>query len=293
MNRILTLNILLALLCMIILAKLAADLVTYRLAHTFPATSRKAAPLPPPVPAEDLMSFAPILEKGAFGKAAQGQLTPVAQSTGAKGAPTTAQSDLLLLGTAVGSFRETFALIQKSSTKEERVFRLGDRVFDLGPLVAVKKELAEIQAGDQRIKILTPTAVAADTAKPTSEPPPPAPAAPPGALATAVGAGSYVVDQRALNAALDNIGQAMTDARLLPSSKEGKVEGFRVSEVKPAGVFGMVGIKNGDVLLRINDFPIDSPEKAIQSFVSLKGQSRIKLDLIRDGKPQSLNYDIR
>ena len=59
------------------------------------------------------------------------------------------------------------------------------------------------------------------------------------------------------------------------------------------GVFGMVGIKNGDVLLRINDFPIDSPEKAIQSFVSLKGQSRIKLDLIRDGKPQSLNYDIR
>jgi general secretion pathway protein C len=292
MNRILTFNILLALFCLITLAKLAADLVTYRLAHTFPATAGQAAPLPPPVPAEDLMSFAPILEKGVFGKAAQGKLTPVVQSAGAKDAPTTAQSDLLLLGTAVGSFRETFALIQKSSTKEERVFRLGDKVFDLGPLVAVKKEVAEIQAGDQRIKILTPTAVAEAT-KPSAEPPPPAPSAPPGALATAVGTGSYVVDQRALNAALDNIGQAMTDARLLPSTKEGKVEGFRVSEVKPTGIFGTVGIKNGDVLLRINDFPIDSPEKAIQSFVSLKGQSRIKLDLIRDGKPLSLNYDIR
>jgi general secretion pathway protein C len=102
-----------------------------------------------------------------------------------------------------------------------------------------------------------------------------------------------VVDQRALNASLDNIGQAMTDARLLPSLKEGKVEGFRASEVKPAGIFGMVGIKNGDVLLRINEFPIDSPDKAIQSFVSLKGQSRIKLDLIRDGQPVTLNYDIR
>jgi general secretion pathway protein C len=55
----------------------------------------------------------------------------------------------------------------------------------------------------------------------------------------------------------------------------------------------MVGIKNGDVLLRINEFPIDSPDKAIQSFVSLKGQSRIKLDLIRDGQPVTLNYDIR
>jgi general secretion pathway protein C len=85
----------------------------------------------------------------------------------------------------------------------------------------------------------------------------------------------------------------MTDARLLPSSRDGKVDGFRVSEVRPSGVFSMVGIKNGDLLQRVNDFPIDSPEKAIQSFVSLKGQSRIKLDLVRDGQPTTLNYDIR
>ena len=121
-----------------------------------------------------------------------------------------------------------------------------------------------------RIKIFTPMAAGAEAEKACP------PAGQPGTLASQVGAGSYVVDQRALNAALDNIGQAMTDARLLPSMKDGKVEGFRVSEVKPAGIFGMIGIKNGDVLLRMNDFPIDSPEKAIQSFVSLKGQSRIK-----------------
>lgn len=105
--------------------------------------------------------------------------------------------------------------------------------------------------------------------------------------------GSGIIDQRALNAALDNIGQAMTDARLLPSVKDGKVEGFRVSEVKPQGVFAAVGLKNGDVLLKINEFPIDSPEKAIQSFMTLKGQNRIKLDLLRDGAPTSLTYDIR
>ncbi len=55
----------------------------------------------------------------------------------------------------------------------------------------------------------------------------------------------------------------------------------------------MVGIRNGDVLLRINDFPIESPEKAIQAFVSLMGQSRIKLDMVREGQPASFNYDIR
>ncbi|HEX5773559.1 MAG TPA: PDZ domain-containing protein, partial [Geomobilimonas sp.] len=165
----------------------------------------------------------------------------------------------------------------------------GDQVFDMGPLVAVQKESAEILAGGQKVKILTPTAVAAETTSSPSQPP----AQGRGGLATQVGTGSYVIDQRALNAALDNIGQAMTDARLLPSTKDGKVEGFRVSEVRQGGIFSTVGMKNGDVLLRINDFPIDSPEKAIQSLASLKGQSRIKLDLVRDGQPTTFNYDIR
>lgn len=288
MNRILALNILLVFFSLAIIAKLAADIVTYRLAHVLPVNSRKIT-TPPASPAvKDLASFSPIMEKGLFGKANQGKLTPITQEATAKGAPETSQKDLLLLGTAVGSFRETFALILKVSSKEERVFRLGDQVFDLGPLVLVKKEVAEILAGKNRIKILTPTAtVDAEKA------PAPLPAGAPTGLASQVGVGSYVVDQRALNAALDNIGQAMTDARLLPSVKDGKVEGFKVSEVKPAGIFGMVGIKNGDIIQRINDFPVDSPEKAIQSFVSLKGQSRIRLNLVRDGQPTTFNYDIR
>ncbi len=289
MKKIFYLNIALALLVSAVIAKIASDFIAYRLSHTFSLRGKKTAPAPVPAIAEDLMAFSPILEKGVFGRATQGKLAPLAQSR-----PATVQSggvsrgDLLLLGTALGSFRETFALIQRTSTKEERVFRLGDQVYDLGPLVKVTKESAEIQANGSRITVLSPTAVAAEgggaSAKPASGATP---------LASQVGAGSYVIDQNALNAALDNIGQAMTDARLLPSVKDGKVEGFRVSEVKPGGIFGMVGIRNGDVLLRINDFPIDSPEKAIQAFVSLKGQSRIKLDLVRDGQPASFNYDIR
>ena len=290
----LPLNIGLAVLVIALLALIGSDFAAYRLAKVFPLSGARKGGAAPSLPAasEDLMSFAPILEKGLFGKATQGKLSPVsaAPATAKAAAPTVSQGDLVLLGTAVGSFRETFALIQKTSSKEERVFRLGDTVFDLGPLVAVKKEVAEVLSGGKRVKILSPTAVAAEASAPAASA---QPQATPGGLATQTGTGSFVIDQRALNASLDNIGQAMTDARLLPSMKDGKVEGFRASEVKPAGIFGMVGIRNGDVLKSINDFSIDSPEKAIQSFVSLKGQSRIKLDLIRDGQPTTLNYDIR
>lgn len=294
MNRwLLPINSLLAVLIIAMFALITADLISLRIARLFPQKAAKPVQRQPGSQGEDdLQAFAPILSKGLFGKATQGTLTPIlAQSAEKNQAAAFNQSDYILLGTVQGSFRESFALIQKVSSKEERVFRLGDSVFNAGALVTVKKEYVEVLNGKVKTKIMTPTSSATATAET------PAPAASGAAtgntLAMQTGAGSYVIDQRLLNASLDNIGQAMTDARLLPSMKDGKVEGFRVSEVKPKGIFGTIGIKNGDVLLRMNDFPIDSPEKAIQSFASLKGQSRIKLDLIRDGQPTTFNYDIR
>lgn len=291
-NRwLLPINSLLAVLIIAALALVASDLISFRITRLFPPkVSRPLQPQATSQAADDLMSFAPILSKGLFGKATQGSLTPVLANSADKAqTPAFNQADYILLGTVQGSFRESFALIQKVSSKEERVFRMGETVYNAGPLVTVKKEYVEVLSGKVKTKIMTPIASAAATVAA-----PPAASAPTGnALASQTGAGSYVIDQRALNASLDNIGQAMTDARLLPSMKDGKVEGFRASEVKPQGIFGTIGIKNGDVLLRMNDFPIDSPEKAIQSFASLKGQSRIRLDLIRDGQPATFNYDIR
>ncbi|WP_136523636.1 type II secretion system protein GspC [Geomonas ferrireducens] len=294
---ILPLNITLGIAIIAVAALIAADLLSFKISGLYPRNAQKPASQSATAPAasQDLLTFGPILERALFGKATQGRLTPIVQTASAAGGqaaapPPAAVNDLILLGTAVGSFRETFALVLKSSTHEERVFRLGETVFSAGPLVSVKKDVAEILVGGKRVKILTPTAAAEAAATAAAAPAAPASG---GGLAASAGAGNYIVDQRALNAALDNIGQAMTDARLLPSMKDGKVEGFRATEVKPQGIFGTVGIRNGDVLLRMNDFPIDSPEKAIQSFASLKGQSRIKLDLIRDGQPTTFTYDIR
>lgn len=291
---ILSLNIGFVLLIIVVLSLIFSNLASFKLARMYSKGAPKQT-VTTSIPAviEDLPSFSIILEKGLFGRLTQGRLTPVmATGTEAKAAQqAVAQGDLLLLGTVIGSFRETFALIQKSGTKEERVFRLGDQVYGIGPLVAVKSDTAEILVAGKRVTILSPLAVTAGTNAPAQIASPVSGVVAP--LAAPAGGGNYVIEQRALNAALDNIGQAMTDARLLPSVKEGKVEGFRASEVKPQGIFGMIGIRNGDILLRINEFPIDSPEKAIQSFASLKGQNRIKLDIIRDGQPSTFNYDIR
>ena len=279
-------NILLGVAIIALLASVTTDSLSLRLAKVLQPKGGKVVSAPALPRIEDLPFYSPILVNGLFGKAAQGPLTLITNA--APGAPVAAPVDLLLLGTVVGSFRETFALVQNTTKKEERVFRLGDLVFDAGRLVEVAKERAFILINNKKVELLTPmtpplspSATAQASAANTT------------AAVSNQGGGSYVIDQRALNQALDNPAQAMSDARLLPSQKDGKVEGFRASEVKPNGLFSMIGIKNGDVLLRLNDFPMDSPDKALQSFIALKGQNRLKLDLIRDGHPATFNYDIR
>ena len=285
-----TINILLGIAIIALLAGITTERISVRLGKVFLPKGGSPPPAAAPARIEDLSFCAPILTSGLFGKATQGQLTPfINTAASAQAAPATAPTELMLLGTAVGSFRETFALVRHTTKQEERVFRLGDLVFDAGRLVEVAREKAFIVINNKKVELLTPMT------------PPQATPAGQSSMATGhavtavanTGAGSYIIDQRALNAALDNPAQAMTDARLLPSQKDGRVEGFRASEVKPNGVFSMIGIKNGDVLLRLNDFPMDSPDKALQSFIALKGQNRLKLDIIRDGQAQTFNYDIR
>lgn len=290
MKKLYIISIILLVLNCMAAARIGAALLTYRLSHSVPKTAATSTSATRRATDEGLMAFAPIAENGLFGRATQGQLTALATAapitSGAAPEPTPA--GLFLVGTARGSFRETFALIRSTTPPEERVFRLGDQVFNRGTLVSVQKESVEILSGGKRIKLLTPLATPAEPPQGASSQP----------AATTDGAtqttpGSFIIDQRLLNSALDNISQVMTDARLLPSVKDGKVEGFRVSEVKPSGIFAIIGIRNGDILHKINDLPVDSPERAIQSLASLKGQNRIKLDLVRDGQPSTFSYDIR
>jgi general secretion pathway protein C len=290
-------NCLLGIAIIALLAGITTERLSARLGKAFLSKGglQSAAPLSSPSRTEDLLFvYAPILTSGLFGPITVGALTPITNAPAAAqtlaAVPITAPAELMLLGTVVGSFRETFALVRHTTKQEERVFRLGDMVFDAGRLVEVSRERAFIVINSKRVELLTPMTPPA-AASPSQAAPGAAHAAATGVTST--GAGSYVIDQRALNSALDNPAQAMSDARLLPSQKDGKVEGFRASEVKTGGVFAMIGIKNGDVLLRLNDFPMDSPDKALQSFIALKGQNRLKLDIIRDGQPQTFNYDIR
>ena len=93
--------------------------------------------------------------------------------------------------------------------------------------------------------------------------------------------------------ALNNPEQLLTDARLLPNLKNNKQEGFKMFEVKRGGIYESLGLRNGDILLRVNELEISNPEVAINAMTAIKGMDRVSLDIIRNGEKLSMDYEIR
>lgn len=112
-------------------------------------------------------------------------------------------------------------------------------------------------------------------------------------FARRTGENEYVVNKRAIDESIQNPQNVLTDARLLPNMSGGSQNGFRVSEIKRGGLYETLGLKNGDILLAVNDFKLSSPESALQAFTTLQGSSSIKLDVERRGKKLNLKYNIR
>ena len=93
--------------------------------------------------------------------------------------------------------------------------------------------------------------------------------------------------------ALNNLDKLATQARIVPHFQGGKSVGFRLYAIKPGSLFSKIGLKNGDILQRINGMDINSPEKALEIYTKLRDAKNISLDMQRRGKPLSVEYNIQ
>lgn len=293
-------NILLILLAIPVSAFLLKDILIYR--YNAPQNEIPSAPKQTEAASPELRAYAPIIEKTLFASSAK-QLTAIDMVEAGgdqREGMTSSMGDIKLVGTYVG--RESFAVFEKTGKQE--AFRKGENVFEAGKLKDVSGDKAVVSSGARDVTFTVPRepsprsgeaapVVGGSPNELPVEEPPQEPAAQPVPISKKLGDNQWVISQSALLHSLDKMGQILTDARLTPRLLKGAVEGFMVTEIKPKGVFGSIGLKNGDILTRVNGYDIDSPEKAVQVLSGLKGESMINLDIIRSGKNLSFHYDIR
>jgi S1-C subfamily serine protease len=71
----------------------------------------------------------------------------------------------------------------------------------------------------------------------------------------------------------------------------GKFHGFRIAALRGDAWTG-VDLRPGDVVTRVNGFPIEHPEQAAEAFYSLRVASELRVEYERDGEPRELRYAI-
>jgi len=236
----------------------------------------------------DIMLYSIILERNPFG--APMKFFPLIVKQDIETGDSRSVSDLILVGTAVGPEEMSYAVFESKSkgTPGQEVFTLGDKVFDYGVLTVVEPGYVRIKQGND---IITIAMVDIDTL--TKRPRLKNGRVHQNSFVKKIGERYYLLNREKVQEALENPQQILTDARLLPNFRNGKQVGFKVYEVRPGGLYESLGLKNGDILLRINGLDISSPEVAIQAMSALRGMNRINLDIMRNGAKLSLNYQIR
>ena len=230
-----------------------------------------------------IADYSPILKNNPFGFPGAA-ITPLTASINAN----VQQRDIILIGTVVGPKELSYCVFKYSSGKQD-VFKVGESVLGLGVLYSVKKDKVVLRQGEKILEIPIEDMKVKEIKKPVSGETPFT-----SAFVQKVGRDTYMVDQSKVQQAISNPVQMMTDARLRPNVINGKEEeGFILSEVKPGGIYHSLGLQEGDVLLRINEYDISNPERALQAFTALKGLERVQIGLIRAGARMTMTYQIK
>lgn len=197
-----------------------------------------------------------------------------------------AMPDIKLAGTISGALKHGYAVLIDSNGMQS-MFRTGESVFGKGDLVSVEKNSVLIRTGGKLVKIPMTDLTIRDATEASRIAPNPS------GFIRPAGKGEYILDQKALQFALDHPNQIMMDAKLIPNMINNRQEGFVLHSVRDDGLYSRLGMRNGDVLLRINGSDISKPENALQAFMTLKGLDKVQFDMIRDGNKMTLSYLIR
>jgi general secretion pathway protein C len=98
-----------------------------------------------------------------------------------------------------------------------------------------------------------------------------------------------------LNNYLKNLPDLLQQATAVPNivpGTGGEVDGFKMLGIEPNSVFSQIGLKVGDVIKVVKGEKFNSPAKAMELYNQLRNEGHIELEIERDGKETSLNFNI-
>lgn len=110
----------------------------------------------------------------------------------------------------------------------------------------------------------------------------------------AIGNNTFSLKRSDLLKYTSNLSSILQQARAIPNRNPstGEVDGFRLLDFQPGSIFEQLGLARMDVFKSVNGEVVDSPTKAVELYNALKNSNKISLVVERNGRTETLEYQI-
>lgn len=201
--------------------------------------------------------------------------------------------DVRLRGTAVRDGGGSFAVIEDRSARKEDLYRIGDMVLGKAKVIQIFQDrVVIVREGKEEILelLVEKEETKGRRRKVASSKRPPLVL---GRGVRRLGSNRWSISREELESAKANMSQLMTQVRIVPNFTEGKPDGFKLLSIKRGSLFDRLGLRNGDIVRKINGAPLDNPQKAFEIYGELESGQSISLGVLRGGREQTLNYELK
>ncbi|KFE69987.1 type II secretion system protein GspC [Hyalangium minutum] len=217
--------------------------------------------------------------------------TPSQPSTAVLTVTVPTQLGLKLLGTLTSASTDmSLASVYEPTSQRTRTIAVGSTLQGAEVLAIERTRVLFLNNG--QVELLDLTSAPAALGMPSAPPAPAAPTTGFGSSLRQTGPDAYAIARQDVENTLANLNQIATQARVVPSFTDGKPRGFKLFAMRPDSLYAKLGLKNGDILQRINGSTLDDPMRAMEAYHSMKGASRIELQIERDGQPLRKTYTV-
>jgi general secretion pathway protein C len=79
----------------------------------------------------------------------------------------------------------------------------------------------------------------------------------------------------------------------VPHFEGGRSTGFRLFAIRQNSIFDKIGLKNGDVIQRVNGADLSDPARALALFQQLRNERDIAVEIVRNKETKTLSYQFQ
>ncbi len=208
--------------------------------------------------------------------------------------------DFLLRGTVIGLQPSmSYAILETKKTRKQDLYRIGDQI-DGAELIAVIPEEIHLrrQGTVEKLKIFETKSAPATRSASRNTPRRSAPRAsrtktPESKIAQATGRNRFIVSREILNRDITDLYSLMSQVRVQPYLKNNKPHGFQLSSIRPNGIFYQLGIRNNDVIVKLNGVSVRQPEDIMGLYRQIQELDTVLVEVERRGRLMTLTYSLR